>query len=59
MGKTFMLLGIALVAVCAYWLWTSLRKYRARRRLEEERAIAFMAEAIRAAKDTGKKAGTS
>lgn len=59
MGKTFTLLGIALLAVCAFWLWSSLRKYAARRRLEEERATAFMAEAVRAAKQAERKSGTS
>jgi hypothetical protein len=59
MGKTLTLLGLALLAVCAFWLWTSLRRYAARRRLEEARAVAFMAEAIRAAKDPGRKTGTS
>lgn len=50
MGKTITLLGIALLAICALWLWLSLRKYAAHRRREEERATTFMAEAIRAAK---------
>lgn len=57
MGKTFTLLAIALVAVCALWLWLSLRKYAARKRLEEERATAFMAEVIRAAKKPDDTAG--
>ena len=50
MSKIFALLGSALVLLCALWLWISLRKYAARRRLENERATAFMAEAIRAAR---------
>lgn len=50
MGKTFALIGIALLALCGLWLWVRLRKYAARRRLEEERAVRFMAEAIKAAK---------
>ena len=57
MGKTFTLLAIALLIVCAIWLWLSLRRYAARKRREEERATAFMAEAIRAAKKSG--TGTS
>jgi len=59
MGKTFTLLGIALLAICALWLWLSVRKYVARRRREQERAAAFMAEAIRAAKKPADKVGTS
>jgi len=50
MGKTFALLGIALIALCALWLWLGLRRYAVRKAREEERAIAFMAEAIKAAK---------
>jgi type II secretory pathway pseudopilin PulG len=59
MGKTFTLLAIALLAACALWLWLSLRRYAARRRREEERATAFMAEVIRAAKKAQNKASTS
>ncbi|OGA23841.1 MAG: hypothetical protein A3H34_03335 [Betaproteobacteria bacterium RIFCSPLOWO2_02_FULL_67_19] len=59
MGKAFTLLGIALLAICALWLWLSLRRYAARSRREEERASAFMAEAIRAAKKSDDKARTS
>ncbi len=59
MGKTFTLLAIALIAICALWLWLSLRKYAARRQLEEARATAFMAEAIRAAKKRDDTLGTS
>lgn len=59
MAKTFTLLAIALLAICALWLWLSLRKYAARRRRDEERAIAFMADAIRAAKKAQDKVGTS
>jgi len=50
MGKTFSLL--ALVIVCAIWAWISVRKYAARKRLGEERAAAFMAEAMNAMKKT-------
>jgi len=59
MAKTFTLLAIALIAICALWLWLSLRKYAARKQREEERAIAFMAEALRAAKKRGNTVGTS
>jgi hypothetical protein len=50
MGKMFTLLALALVIACVLWAWVSLRKYAARKRLEEERAAAFMAEALNAAK---------
>ncbi|OFZ98976.1 MAG: hypothetical protein A2Z64_00015 [Betaproteobacteria bacterium RIFCSPLOWO2_02_67_12] len=59
MGKTFALLGVALIAVCALWLWLSLRKYAARKQREEERATAFMAQAIKAAKKPDDGAGTN
>ena len=59
MGKTFTLLAIALLAICALWLWLSLRKYAARKQREEERATTFMAEAIRAAKKRNDTVGTS
>lgn len=58
MGKTFTLLALALLAACAIWAWVSLRKYAARKRLEEERAAAFMVEAVNAmkkARSTGDK----
>ena len=58
MGKTVTLLGIALIAICALWLWLSLRKYAARKQREQERATTFMAEAIRAAKKRDDTAGT-
>ena len=44
------LLALALLVVCAIWAWVSLRKYAERKRLEEERAAAFMAEALNAVK---------
>ena len=50
MGKTFTLLALALLAACAILAWVSLRKYAARKRLEEERAAAFMVEALNAMK---------
>ncbi len=46
----FTLLALALVIACALWAWVSLRKYAARKRLEEERAAALMAEALNAVK---------
>lgn len=50
MGKTFSLLALALLLACAIWGWISVRKYAARKRLGEERAAAFMAEAVTAMK---------
>ena len=50
MGKMSTLLALALLIVCAIWAWISLRKYTERKRLEEQRAAAFMAEALNAAK---------
>ena len=58
MGKVFTLMALALLAACAIWGWISLRKYAARKRLEEERAAAFMVEAVNAlrkARSTGDK----
>jgi len=52
MGKTFTLLSLALPIACAIWAWVSVRKYAARKRLGEERASAFMAEAVNAMKKT-------
>ena len=50
MGKMFSLAALALVIACVAWAWVTLRRYSARKRLEEERAAAFMAEAASAAK---------
>ena len=50
MGKTFTLLSLALLLACAIWAWISVRKYAARKRLGEERAAAFMSEAVNAMK---------
>jgi len=50
MGKTFSLLALALLITCAIWAWIGVRKYAARKRLGEERAAAFMAEAMNAMK---------
>lgn len=51
MSKTFAWLVIALIALCAAWLWISVRRYAARKRLEEARAAAFMAESVKALRD--------
>ena len=51
-GKMFSLVALALVIACVAWAWVTLRRHSARKRLEEERAAAFMAEAASAAKKT-------
>jgi len=48
MGKMFTVVAIALVVACVAWTWISVRKYSARKRMEEERAAAFIAEAASA-----------
>ena len=48
MGKMFTVCAIALVVACVAWAWISVRKYLARKRMEEERAAAFIAEAASA-----------
>jgi hypothetical protein len=50
MGKMFNLLALALVIACVVWGWIAARRYSARKRLEEQRAAAFMAEAASAAR---------
>jgi len=50
MGTMFNLLAIALVIACAAWAWVSVRRYAGRKRLEEARAAAFMAETLSALK---------
>ena len=40
----FTVLALALLAACVAWAWISVRKYSARKRMEEERAAAFIAE---------------
>ena len=40
--------ALALLVVCVVWAWISVRKYKARKQLEEARAAAFMAEAASA-----------
>jgi len=44
MGKMFNLAALALIVACVVWAWITVRKYSARKQLEEERAAAFMAE---------------
>ena len=44
MGKMFSFAAIALLFACVAWAWITLRKYSARKREEEARAAAFMAE---------------
>jgi len=44
MGKMFYVAAIALIVACVAWAWISVRKYSARKRMEEERAAAFIAE---------------
>jgi hypothetical protein len=44
MGKMFSLAAFALLVALVAWVWITARKYSARKRLEEERAAAFMAE---------------
>jgi hypothetical protein len=48
MGKMFNLIALALIVACVAWAWISVRKYSARKRMEEERAAAFIAEAASA-----------
>lgn len=40
--------ALALLVACIVWGWISVRKYAARKREEEARAAAFMAEAASA-----------
>jgi hypothetical protein len=44
MGKMFSLAAFALFLALVAWVWITVRKHSARKRLEEERAAAFMAE---------------
>lgn len=46
----FTLLALALLIACALWALISLRKYAARKQLEEKRAAALMAGTLNAAK---------
>ena len=44
MGKMFSFAAIALLGACVVWAWITLRKYSARKREEEARAAALIAE---------------
>jgi len=57
MGKMFTLAALALIVALVAWAWISARKYSARKRLEEERAAAFMAEAASALRQGRKPPG--
>jgi hypothetical protein len=57
MGKMLNLLTLALVIACVAWAWVSVRKYAARKRMEEERAAAFIAEATSALRKARTPAG--
>ena len=48
MAKMFNLLALALLVACVVGVWITVRRYSARKRVEEERAAAFMAEAAKA-----------
>ena len=44
MGKMFSFAAVALLVACVAWAWITLRKHAARKREEEARAAAFIAE---------------
>ena len=44
MGKMFGFAAVALLVACVAWAWITLRKYSARKREEEARAAALIAE---------------
>lgn len=50
MTGMFNFIAIALLVACVAWAWFSIRKYAERKRREEARAAAFMAEAVAAMK---------
>jgi len=52
MARMFNLIALALLAACIAWAWISVRKYAERKRREEARAAAFMAETVSALKKT-------
>ena len=52
MGKMFSLAALALFFALVAWMWITVRKHSARKRLEEERADAFMAETASALRKT-------
>ena len=51
MVKMFSLLAIALLVACVVGAWITVRRYSARKRVEEERAAAFVAEAAKALRE--------
>jgi hypothetical protein len=51
MAKMFNLLALALVVACVVGVWITVRRYAARKRVEEERAAAFVAEAAKALRE--------
>ncbi|HEV8094526.1 MAG TPA: hypothetical protein VGP71_02285 [Burkholderiales bacterium] len=50
MAKMFNVLALALLVACVVGVWIAVRRYSARKRVEEERAAAFMAEAAKVAR---------
>ena len=48
MAKMFNILAIALLVACVVGVWIAVRRYAARKRVEEARAAAFVAEAAKA-----------
>lgn len=48
MAKMFNVLALALLVACVVGVWIAVRRYSARKRVEEERAAAFAAEAAKA-----------
>lgn len=48
MAMTFNLLALALLVACVGGVWIMVRRYSARKRVEEERAAVFVAEAAKA-----------
>jgi hypothetical protein len=51
MAKMFNVLAIALLVACVVGVWITVRRYAARKRVEEERAAAFVAEAAKALRE--------
>ena len=51
MAKMFNVLAIALLVACVVGVWITVRRYSARKRVEEERAAAFVAEAAKALRE--------
>ena len=51
MAKLFNVLALALLVACVVGVWITVRRYSARKRVEEERAAAFVAEAAKALRE--------